>query len=126
MWDMLLIRLRRGNLPSPILGKVDLTKVDEASVDTSNYDVKSGSTVVTLKESHFAVLPVGVHTLTFVYNDGEVSTHFMIAERETQGTPTAVRSPQTRDNADAALWALLLVLPALLMAFAVQIRKQKT
>lgn len=85
MWDMLLIRLRRGNLPSPILGKVDLTKVDEASVDT----------------------------------------HFMIAERETQGTPTAARSPQTGDNVDAALWALLLVLPALLMAFAVQIRKQK-
>lgn len=112
-------------------------KVDKVAVDTSNYDAKSGSTVVTLKESYLAALSDGVHTLTLVYNDGEVSTNFTIAERETQRTPTvqadsekggpaAVRSPQTGDNADAVLWALFLVLSALLMAFTVQIRKQKT
>lgn len=39
--------------------------------------------------------------------------------------PAAVRSPQTGDNADVVLWALLLVLSVLMMAFAVQIRKQK-
>lgn len=81
-------------------------------------------------------LSVGVHELTFVYNDGEVSTNFTIAERENLGTPTTpadsekgdpntVRSSQTGDHTDATLWVLLLVLSSLLMAFAVQIRKQK-
>ena len=112
-------------------------KVDGTVVDVSHYDAKSGSTVVTLKESYLATLSAGVHTLTFVYDDGEVSTHFTVAEAEKQGTPTtpgdsekgdstAARSPQTGDNTDAALWALLLVLSALLTAFAIQIRKWET
>lgn len=112
-------------------------KVDGAAVAASEYDAKSGSTVVTLKESYLAALSAGVHTLTFVYDDGEVSTHFTVAEAEKQGTPTtpgdsekgdstAARSPQTGDNTDAALWALLLVLSALLTAFAIQIRKWET
>lgn len=107
--------------------------MDKAAVDTPDYEAKAGSTVVTLKESYLAALSDGVHTLIFVYNDGEILTNFTIAAGESRETPadsekggsTAVRSPRTGDNADIVLWALLLVLSALLMASAVQIRKQK-
>lgn len=58
-------------------------KVDGDIVDASNYDAKSGSTVVTLKENYLSALSAGDHTLTFVYSDGEISTNFTTAERGT-------------------------------------------
>lgn len=104
-------------------------KVDGVAVDSSNYEAKSGSTVVTLKEGYLAGLSAGVHTLTFVYNDEEVSTRFMIADKETSGTPETPdnstkdnqntgnrtdtgsrRSPQTGDKTNISLDLLLLLM----------------
>lgn len=120
-------------------------KVDGTVVDVSHYDAKSGSTVVTLKESYLATLSAGVHTLTFVYDDGEVSTHFMIADKETSGTPEipdnstkdnqntgnrtdtgSSRSPQTGDKTNISLYLLLLLMSGLMIAFCVEWKKIKS
>lgn len=120
-------------------------KVDGTVVDVSHYDAKSGSTVVTLKESYLATLSAGVHTLTFVYNDGEVSTRFMIADKETSGTPEtpdnstkdnqntgnrtdtgSSRSPQTGDKTNISLYLLLLLMSGLMIAFCVEWKKIKS
>lgn len=120
-------------------------KVDGVAVDSSNYEAKSGSTVVTLKESYLAGLSAGVHTLTFVYNDGEVSTRFMIADKETSGTPEipdnstkdnqntgnrtdtgSRRSPQTGDKTNINLYLLLLLMSGLMIAFCVEWKKIKS
>ena len=101
--------------------------VDGEPVDAEHYTVESGSTIVTLKESYLDTLPVGPHTLTFLYLDGETSGRFEIQakggpdepDRPAETTPPdrpggssgpttsesqgdsgdALRSPQTGDNA---------------------------
>lgn len=73
-------------------------KVDGVAVDTSNYDAKPGSTVVTLKESYLSTLSDGSHTLTFVYNDGEISTNFTITDRGTPEQPETPEKPGTSEK----------------------------
>lgn len=66
-------------------------ELDGKTVDTSNYTVKSGSTIATLNASYLNTLSTGTHTLTFVYNDGNVSTNFTVAN-------TTSNNPKTGDN----------------------------
>lgn len=53
-------------------------RVDDETISESNYAVASGSTIVTLKTEFLDTLAEGVHKLTFVYIDGEVSTNFTV------------------------------------------------
>ena len=53
-------------------------KVDGKLIDRENYTAKSGSTIVTLSKDYLATLPVGNHSLTVVFNDGECSTDFTV------------------------------------------------
>ena len=53
-------------------------KVDGKLIDSKNYTAKSGSTIVTLSKDYLATLPVGNHSLTVVFNDGECSTDFTV------------------------------------------------
>ena len=66
-------------------------QVDNKKVDKENYTIESGSTILTLKSSHIKTLESGNHTLTFVYDDGSVSTNFTVEN-------TKVDNPQTGDN----------------------------
>ncbi len=59
-------------------------KIDGNTVDEDDYTVKEGSTIVTLKESLLKTLAVGKHTITFVYDDAEVSTSLTIAQASTE------------------------------------------
>ena len=43
--------------------------VDGKSVDYTNYDSKSGSTVITLKDEYLKTLYVGEHTLKVIFSD---------------------------------------------------------
>ena len=56
--------------------------VDNACLDSSKYTLTSGSTIVTLKPSYLDTLSIGEHTLTFVYNDGEVGATFTVLFNE--------------------------------------------
>lgn len=60
--------------------------VDNKLVDSTNYDSKSGSTVITLKDEYLKTLSVGEHTLKVAFSDnGEAITKFTIKEKQ-QGT----------------------------------------
>ena len=108
-------------------------KVDGAAVDASHYEAKAGSTVATLKENYLLTLSPGKHKLTFVYKDGEVSTNFTIAGRETPADSSnssdpskpSENSPKTGDDTSLGLWVTLFALSVLLMVFAIQIKRHK-
>lgn len=60
--------------------------VDNKLVDSTNYDSKSGSTVITLKDEYLKTLSVGEHTLKVAFSDNrEAITKFTIKEKQ-QGT----------------------------------------
>ena len=57
--------------------------VDNKLVDFTNYDSKSGSTVITLKDEYLKILSVGEHTLKVDFSDnGEAITKFTIKGKE--------------------------------------------
>ena len=59
-------------------------QVDGNDVDSSNYTVKEGSTVVTLNASYLETLPVGRHTLAIVSDTGTAETEFTVVAAEKQ------------------------------------------
>ena len=75
-------------------------KVDDNVLDTSKYNVVSGSTVVTLKTEYLNTLSSGTHKLTFVYEDGEVSTNFKVEKTE-QVEQDEKQSTEKNDFEDA-------------------------
>ena len=57
--------------------------VDNKLVDSANYDSKSGSTIITLKDEYLKTLSVGEHTLKVAFSDnGEAITKFTIKEKQ--------------------------------------------
>lgn len=86
--------------------------VDGKSVDYTNYDSKSGSTVITLKDEYLKTLYVGEHTLKVIFSDnGEAITKFTIKEKTKNETPESnkmtkndtqndkiITNPKTGDN----------------------------
>ena len=62
--------------------------VDDKLVDSTNYDSKSGSTVITLKDEYLKTLSVGEHTLKVAFSDnGEAITKFSIKEKQQNEIP---------------------------------------
>lgn len=83
-------------------------QVDGKDLDTSDYTVKEGSTIVTLKAEYLETLSVGTHTLAVVSETGTASTEFTIKAAAAVNDDT--ESPQTGDNSNLMLWiALMLV-----------------
>lgn len=63
---------------------VDKVYVDEKLVDSSNYTLKSGSTIVTFTKDFMNSLAVGTHTLKVTYTDnGVAATTFIVKAAET-------------------------------------------
>ena len=59
-------------------------QIDGKDVDSSNYTVKEGSTIVTLKTSYLETLPVGKYTLAIVSDTGTAETEFTVVAAEKQ------------------------------------------
>lgn len=59
-------------------------QVDGNDVDSSNYTVKEGSTIVTLNASYLETLPAGKHTLAIVSDTGTAETEFTVVAAEKQ------------------------------------------
>ena len=55
---------------SAALSKFKEVKVDNKTVDSFNYTLTEGSTIVTFKESYLKTLSVGEHALKIISNDG--------------------------------------------------------
>ena len=82
-------------------------QVDGKDLDASNYTVKEGSTIVTLKAEYLETLSVGKHTLAIVSDTGTATTEFTIkAAAVTDDT----QSPQTGDDSNVILWIALLLI----------------
>ena len=91
------------------LSKLVAIEIDNGNViSSSNYELADGSTILTLLASFLENSSIGEHTITFRYNDGDVSTNLMIAEATNNNptTPTSnntdntnnTNNPQTADN----------------------------
>lgn len=78
--------------------------VDDNLLDSKNYDSKSGSTVITLKDEYLKTLSVGEHTLKVAFSDGkEATTKFEFKEKQqivnTENDKENIStSPKTGDN----------------------------
>ena len=101
------------------LEKFDHLEVDGQVVDPANYQVASGSTVVTLKAAYLDTLAVGEHLLAICYQDGgKVEGTFEILEKsgsietdpdgDGDSDTDTEENPGTGDSSDLILWTALL------------------
>ena len=65
------------------LNKFKEVKVDELIVDSSNYTLTEGSTIITFKEAYLQSLSDGEHTFKIMSTDGFASGKITIKEKET-------------------------------------------
>lgn len=81
-------------------------RVDGKDLDASNYTVKEGSTIVTLKASYLETLSIGKHTLSIVSDTGTAATEFTI-----KAAPAAdnTQSPQTGDSSNLTTWFIVML-----------------
>ena len=79
-------------------------QVDGKDLDASNYTVKEGSTIVTLKASYLDTLEAGDHTLAIVSKTGTAETKFTVAKDAASDTP------KTDDSANMMMWLALMML----------------
>lgn len=101
--------------------------IDEQEIDRANYEVREGSTIVTLKASYLESLSTGKHTVSIVSDTGTAEASFTVAEKtggntgtdggnkpDTNGGTTGsqnqgnTNSPQTGDSSNLALWFTLM------------------
>lgn len=83
-------------------------QVDGKDLAPSNYTVKEGSTIVTLKAEYLETLSAGKHTLAIVSDTGTATAEFTIEAASADDNTTVV--PPTGDNSNVDLWiALMLV-----------------
>lgn len=75
--------------------------VDNKLVDSTNYDSKSGSTVITLKDEYLKTLSVGEHTLKVAFSDnGEAITKFTIKEKQQNETQEDNKNTENTGNTE--------------------------
>ncbi|MGN0517722.1 MAG: ubiquitin-like protein [Acutalibacteraceae bacterium] len=95
------------------------------TLDEKNYDVKEGSTVVTLKADYVSTLSVGEHTIGIVSTSGTAATTFTVNAKAAVNGDT--KSPQTGYNSHMALWiALLFVSGGLMTVTGVYSKKKRS
>ena len=71
-------------------------KVDGKVIDPANYEVKEGSTIITLKAEYLKTLAEGSHTFAIVWRNGIAGTNFNVAAN----TPTNNGNSSNNDSND--------------------------
>lgn len=92
--------------------------VDGTLVDSSNYKLSEGSTVVELSADYMKTLSTGTHTLRVLFKDGTAETTFTVKAAEAENpteptepsTPTDPESPKTGESVYVFSALLLAVL----------------
>ena len=77
--------------------------VDGKELKDTNYDIKSGSTTVTLKSSFLDTLSAGKHQIRLEFNNGTIEAYFTVKVKET----TTV--PETGEQTNLYMWAMLAI-----------------
>ena len=107
--------------------------VDNELVDSTNYDSKSGSTIITLKDEYLKTLSPGEHALKVAFSDnGEATTKFTIKEEQPENnnvTNNDVQkdntniNPKTGDN--VIVYAILFAIALLGIITLIIVNKKK-
>ena len=84
-------------------------QVDGKDLDPSNYKVKEGSTIVTLKSSYLETLSAGKHDLAIVSETGTATTEFTVKGAAAGNTD---RSAETGDELNILFFAVFAALAA--------------
>ena len=77
--------------------------VDGKELKDTDYDIKSGSTILTLKPSFLDTLSAGKHQIRLEFNNGTIEAYFTVKVKET----TTV--PETGEQTNLYLWAMLAI-----------------
>ena len=86
-------------------------KVDQQELDPSMYEVRSGSTIITLKPSYLESLSSGKHEIRMEFKSGTVQTYFTIKKGSDSQTP------ETGQQTNLYMWIGLLAASALVLGF---------
>ena len=97
-------------------------QVDGKDLDASDYAVKEGSTIVTLKAEYLETLSVGKHTLAIVSETGTAETEFTI-KAAAVADDTAV--PQTGAGSNVALWIAVMLAAGTALTGTVRYNRKK-
>ena len=114
------------------ISKFKELKVDGKKLDSANYQVVSGSTVVTLKQAYLNTLQAGTHKLTFVYTDGEVSAEFVIAKTEVEKKESEIvkiknnkNNSSTPKTGDKIIISIIVLLVVIILNIVIKNKKNK-
>lgn len=91
-----------------IKSDVDLNKfvkvtINGKELDKANYDVKSGSTIVTLKPEYLTALEPGTYEVKMIFTDGEANTTFTIKGTPTPPSPNPKKPTQSSTNVSTGI-----------------------
>ena len=104
-------------------------EINGKTVDPKHYEVKAGSTIVTLKQDYLDTLEAGKYTITFLYTNGETEGTFIVEAAEEETVPPTTEEtvpptteetkpstgPATGDDANVMLWTTMLLFSVLAM-----------
>ena len=83
--------------------------VDGKELKDTDYDIKSGSTILTLKSSFLDTLSAGKHKIRFEFNTGSVEAYFTVKDKENS---SQTESANTGVQNKYRLWIVLLLVAA--------------
>ena len=75
-------------------------KVDGTIIDPTNYEARSGSTIIELKAEYLKTLSEGTHTFEIAWTDGTASTGFTVA-KNTSGSDDTGNNDNDDNNKDS-------------------------
>ena len=106
--------------------------INGAEVDQKYYEVKAGSTVITLKAEYLQTLPAGKYTLLVQYTDGSTDGQdsFTITKHEpvTPSDPSDPSSPEGAGHCHLVIWisiAIVCIVLLILLLLFFKRRKQE-
>ena len=82
------------------LEKLVKVQVDGKDLNDADYELKKGSTILTLKDSFLSTLSEGSHTLKMIYIDNELETNFVVEGQRKSNEQVSKKfsNPKTNDN----------------------------
>ena len=72
--------------------------IDGEEIDSSNYVVTSGSTIITLKQSYLNKLSIGSHTMKTIFTDGSVAYSTITVMEEDNETNNVDKENTNKEN----------------------------
>jgi hypothetical protein len=88
--------------------------IDNEIVDSDNYEVSEGSTVINLKAEYLQTLALGSHSIEIIWNDGSANTSFTIMEDTSNDNETI-----TKETINPIIWLVPVSISILIISILV-------